>query len=229
MLIIDKLGRKGDCAQYLHGIFFAALFAPKTAPDLKQLFMTDACHVHFGKYTLFSCYGVTANGNMSSVGFTIVFGNENGTTWKEFWEFVKGVHPLLNLPYVTIVTDQNKQGQKFAIKDVMDQSGHCHCLQHWRGNITKMCGSKSGSCIYSVLWVYNLLEGCQMVQATKREKNSSMEIMHIKDAQYLNHLEDAEQYPAVRSKKGPGIYMYHKSTSTAVESMNSANCKMCSK
>jgi hypothetical protein len=92
-LIINKLGRKGDCAQYLHGIYFTPLSVPKTVPELKQLFMADACHVDFGKYTLFSCYGITANGNMSPVGFGIVFRNENGTTWNKFWTFVKDIHP----------------------------------------------------------------------------------------------------------------------------------------
>ena len=56
-----------------------------------------------------------------------------------------------------------------------------------------------------------------------------MEMMHVKGAQYLNSLEDAEQYPVVRCAQGPGIYMYHKSTSSVVESMNAANCKMHSK
>jgi hypothetical protein len=79
-LIIDKLGRKGDCVQYLHGIFFTPSFAPTTVPELKRLFMADACHLNFGKHTLFSCYGITANCNMSPVGFAIVFGNKNGTT-----------------------------------------------------------------------------------------------------------------------------------------------------
>ena len=50
--------------------------------------------------------------------------------------------------------------------------------------------------------------------------------MHAKDAQYLNNLEDAEQYPAARCAQGHGIYMYHRSTSAAVESMNAANHKM---
>ena len=50
-MIIEKLGRKGDCAQYLHGIYFTPSFAPKTVPELKRLFMADACHVDFGKYT----------------------------------------------------------------------------------------------------------------------------------------------------------------------------------
>ena len=72
-MIIDKLGRKGDSVEYLHGIFFTPSFAPATVPELKRLFMGDACHLNFGKYTLFSCYGVTANCNMSPVAFVIVF------------------------------------------------------------------------------------------------------------------------------------------------------------
>jgi len=116
--------------------------------------MADACHLNFGKYTLFSCYGITANCHVSPVGFAIVFGNENGTTWKEFWKFVKEVDPTMNLPNVTIVTDQDK-GQKSATSEVMDQAGHFHCAHHRRGNIIEMCGVASGNHIYSALWVYN--------------------------------------------------------------------------
>ena len=72
---------------------------------------------------MFSCYGITANGNISPVGFAIVFGNENSTTWNKFWNFVKDIHPLLNLPDVPIVTDQDK-GQKSAITTIMDGTGH---------------------------------------------------------------------------------------------------------
>jgi hypothetical protein len=49
-LITEKLGRKGDRAQYLHEIYFTPSFAPKTVPELKRLFMADACHVNFGNY-----------------------------------------------------------------------------------------------------------------------------------------------------------------------------------
>jgi hypothetical protein len=162
-------------------------------PELKQLFMADICHLNFGKFTLFSCYGVTAMGNMSHVEFAIVFENEKGMTWKEFWQFVKGVHPLLNLPNVTIVTDPDK-GQKSAIREVMEQTGHFHCVHQCRGNIIKMCGLRSGNCIYSLLWVYNRLVGCQTVEQIKREKTTSVEIMHIKDARYLNNLDNEEPY-----------------------------------
>ena len=155
-MIINLLGRKGDCAQYLHGIYFIQLLAPNTAPKMKQLFMADVCHVDFGKNTLFSCYGITVNGNMSPVGFAIVCGNENGTTWNEFWTFVKEIRPCLNLPDVTIVTDQDK-GQKSVITSIMDKTGHFHGAHHWRGNKIKMCGSNSGNHVYSALWVYNCL------------------------------------------------------------------------
>ncbi len=170
-LIIEKLGRKGDCAHYLHGIYFTPLFAQQTVPELKRLLMADACHVDFGKHTLFSCYGITANGNMSPVGFAIVFGNENGSTWNKFWNFVKDIHPLLNLPVVTIVTDQDK-GQKSAITTIMNKTGHFHCAHHRRGNIIKMCGSKSGTPLYSALWVHNPLVGCRTVEHIEREKIS---------------------------------------------------------
>ena len=53
-----------------------------------------------------------------------------------------------------------------------------------------------------------------------------MTMMHTKDAQYLNNLEDAEQYPAARCAQGHEIYMYHQSTSAVVESMNAANREM---
>ena len=92
-----------------------------------------------------------------------------------------------------------------------------------------MCGSKSGTRVYSVLWVYNCLVGCRTVEHIEREKDKYMPMMHAKDAQYLNNLEDADQYPASRCAQGHKIYMYHRITSAAVELMNAANREMRSK
>jgi hypothetical protein len=89
---------------------------------------------------------------MSPVAFAIVFGNNIGTTWKEFWKFVKEVHPTMNLPDVTIVTDQDK-GQKSAISEGMDQAGHFHCAHHRRGDIIKILFSPVGLQLFS--WVSN--------------------------------------------------------------------------
>jgi len=58
---------------FLHGIFFAPSFSQATVPELQHLVMADACHLNFGKFTMYSCYGITANANMFPVGFAIVF------------------------------------------------------------------------------------------------------------------------------------------------------------
>jgi hypothetical protein len=94
--------------KFLNGIFLAPLFAKTTVPLLQKVFMTDTCHLHFGKYTLFCCYRVTANSNMSLVGFAVMFGNENTESWRMFWRFVMEVHPAINSTDVTIITDQDK-------------------------------------------------------------------------------------------------------------------------
>jgi hypothetical protein len=138
-LLVNQLGSKNDGLTFLNGMFFVPLFAKTRVPFLKDMFMADACHLQFGKYTLFSCYGITANANMSSVAFAILFGNENGTTWKQFWEFCVDIHPTMNQAQVTIVTDQDK-GQMTAIARHMKLAGHFHCSWHQRQNIIKKCG-----------------------------------------------------------------------------------------
>ncbi len=84
-ILVKQLGWKFDNVSFLDGILFAPLFAQRTVPHLQKTYMADACHLNFGKYTLFSCYGVTANSNMSPVGFAIKFGNENTSNWTKFW------------------------------------------------------------------------------------------------------------------------------------------------
>ena len=105
-LMVSQLGSKTECLQFVHGIFFAPSFATATVPHLQRVFMADACHLNFGKHTLFSCYGRTANANMLGVGFAIVFGNKNGASWKLFWEFLLETHPSMNASDITMITDQ---------------------------------------------------------------------------------------------------------------------------
>jgi len=122
-LLVSQLGSKKQGLRFVHGTFFAPSFSTRTVPELQGLFMADACHLNFEKYTLFSCYGVTANANMFPVAFGIVFGNENGDSLGEFWVYVKKLHPLLDIGDVTIITDQDK-GQMNAIADWFLQAGH---------------------------------------------------------------------------------------------------------
>ena len=67
-LLFNQLRFKTQAMRFLHGMFFMPSFLQKTVPELQTLFTADACHLNFGKYTMFVCYGVTANANMSPVG-----------------------------------------------------------------------------------------------------------------------------------------------------------------
>jgi hypothetical protein len=149
-LLLEQLGPKGVNVSFLDGIFFMPLFSQGTVPQLQRLMMADVCHLNFGKYTLYSCYGITANANMLPVGFAIIFGNENLLSWKAFCKFVVELYPSVNERDVTIVTDQDK-GLEKAIAEEVNQVVNFHCSFHRSQNIIKMCGAKSGTRVYSAL------------------------------------------------------------------------------
>jgi hypothetical protein len=130
-LLVNQLGYKTTIGHFLHGLFFAPSFSKATVPELQTVFMADACHLNFGKYTMFSCYGVTANTNMSPVGFAIIFGNENASSWKDFWHFFLRTHLSINRGDVTINSDQDK-GIKSAIEEELQLVGHLFCSWHRR-------------------------------------------------------------------------------------------------
>jgi hypothetical protein len=62
-LLVNQLGFKTQDSRFFHSVFFTPSFTKTTVPKLQTLFTADACHLNFGKYTLFACYGVTANAN----------------------------------------------------------------------------------------------------------------------------------------------------------------------
>jgi hypothetical protein len=82
------------------------------------VYQADAAHTNFGKYTLYSCYGITANCNALPVALGIVFGNEDREGWGLFWKFAKSHHPMIDQRTVTIITDQQK-GSIEAMKEVL--------------------------------------------------------------------------------------------------------------
>jgi hypothetical protein len=207
--------------KFLDGIFFAPSFSTSTVPYLQRVFMADACHLHFGKYNLFGCYGVTANSNMSPVGFAILFGNENGESWRAFWKFIRSLHPEMNADDVTLITDQDK-GQMGALAQEMPNVVQFHCSWHRRQNIMKRCGGGGGKMPYSAMWMYNKLVGARSVQLLDHYKMEHFPKMDNFDLTYLNSIPDTSQYPASRCAMGENIYMYRRSASSGAESMNAA-------
>jgi hypothetical protein len=140
--------------KFFSGILSSILGAQKAVPFLQQVFQADACHMSFGKYTLHSFYGTTANSNTYPVAFGILFRNEDKEGLMDFWDFAKLVHRSIDDTRVTIITDQAK-GLRQSIAEVIPSTGHFHCSYHRRQNILKFV--RGGTQKYSCLWLYNKL------------------------------------------------------------------------
>ena len=94
--------------KFLTGILVAPSMSKHLVHHIQEVIHSDGAHTSFGKYTLFSAYASTANGNMINLAYGILFGNEDLRNWNHFWEFVVNVHPSINRPQATILTDQDK-------------------------------------------------------------------------------------------------------------------------
>ena len=119
----------GPQSTFLTGILFATSSSKCLVLLLQHLVQADDAHSSLGKYKLFSAYATTANGNMSPLAFGLLFGNEDTNNWSKFWSFVKKVHPCIDSPKVTILTDQDKDSI-YAIGKEVKQAAQFHCSFH---------------------------------------------------------------------------------------------------
>jgi hypothetical protein len=104
----ESLGLEdGPTHRFLLGICFATSTSTTIVPNLQKTVQADAAHMSIGKYTLFSAYGTTANGNMSPIAFAILFGNEDMTNWKIFWKFVLKVQVCCYIFIMRVFIDTN--------------------------------------------------------------------------------------------------------------------------
>ena len=218
--IDEHLGTVQENLRFVEGILFAPSTSRRTVPLLQSVYQADAVHLNWGKYTLYSSYGTTSKGQCSPVAFGIIFGNEDEDSWCRFWEFASGVHPSLNSPSNTIITDQDK-GSKAAIKRIMPLVVNFCCSYHRRQNILKHC--KGGTQVYKALWMFNQLVSTSTMEVLNNKRDRGYTHMAAVDKQYLDSVPDVEQYPAARCAMGADVQMYGRSASSGVEAMNAVN------
>jgi hypothetical protein len=133
----------GPPMRFLTGIFIATSTSKSQVPFLQDVVQADAAHMTLVKYTLFSAYANTANGAMAPLEFGMLFGNKDKENWKKFWCFVKSVHPIVNQPSKTVITDQDK-GLLGSLWEIFPEAGLFHCSFHRRQNI--MLSQTASSC-----------------------------------------------------------------------------------
>ena len=213
--------KDGPPVSFLTGILFATSCSKHMVPLLEDVIQADGAHTSYGKYTLFTAYATSANGNMVLVAGAILFGNEDKANWFTFWTFLKKNHPSLSCRKKTILTDQDK-GSIAAVSSIMN-AWQFHCVFHRRQNIVKERGGGKGTTPLSALWVFNLIFAADTVEAIAALKARYFDSMDRGDVAYLNRLEDERQYPAARCAMGDDICMNSHRASQGVEAMNFSN------
>jgi hypothetical protein len=125
----------GPQFMFLTGIFISPSTSKEQFPFLQEVLQADIAHMSFGKYTQYSVYGTNANGTMSALGFTLLFGNKDKQSWMRVWNFIKKTYPTINKSKYTIITNQNK-GSLLAMEEIVPLAGRFLCSFHCRQNIT---------------------------------------------------------------------------------------------
>ena len=227
--MLNDVGLGQNCVEggeetFVTGLFLSTAAAKNSVPLLQTVYQADAAHMNFGKYTLYSCYGITANCNALPVAFGIVFGNEDREGWGLFWKFAKTLHPTIDQRTVTIITDQQK-GSIEAMKEVVPLAVNFFCSYHRKKNIA--IHVKGGKGEFSCHWYYELLVGQSSMGALELKKAECECNMQANALKYLANVNEYQQYPAARVEygrtRGVDVYMYTRSSSSTAEAMNAAN------
>jgi hypothetical protein len=71
----------GPQFKFLMGIFISPSTSKEQFPFLQEVLQANTAHMSFWKYTLYSVYGTNANGTMSALGFSLLFGTEDKKSW----------------------------------------------------------------------------------------------------------------------------------------------------
>ena len=206
--------------KFCSGIYVSPHFVKEALQFLHLTYQADACHLGFGKYTMMTVYGSSANNNTFPIAFGIVFGNETKEAWMDFWKFVKNCHPIINIPQITFITDQAK-GLIESITSVLPNVGQLLCSYHRIQNIHKVV--KGGSGRYSCAGVYNrCMQATNMAQLEQIRIDDSR-FMSTNALKYLFSIPDKMQFPCARVGDNTDVYLYNRKSSSAAEGMNRVN------
>ena len=138
---------------------------------------------------------------------------------------LKQIHPTIDRPEVTIVSDQDK-GSRVAVRDVIPNAHHFHCSWHRCQNITKAFGNKDGKVEGTANWMFNILSNCKTCREIDMQSEQHLPSLYADERRFLLKLPDNAQYPAACCAMGPNVYMYGRTASSGVESMNRANMEV---
>lgn len=145
--------------------------------------------------------------------------DESGSTWKNFFEFVKRTYPTIDHEGRTVIMDGDK-GEISAFDNVFARMRKFMCARHRGQNVNKYFGQYAEG----LYW--------QAVRATTRESLDNILDTFRKDfserpeaIRYLFSVQEEEQflYAAVNRDPQTRVFLFNRCTSQLVESLNNAS------
>jgi len=183
--------------------------------DLLQLINMDGCHcTHLlDAYTMLLVVGLDSNMETVPLYYIYVCGNESTDTWMRAQQAVKERFPDLETMRTTFTTDQEK-GLQNAIDEVWGENNvHFVCGYHRKKNLARH-GKKT------VKVFHNLSNAPTVAKMNAIVSSASYRAITDNGRGALESVPNHRQYLAAAAQRG--ALTYGKSTSQAVESVNSA-------
>lgn len=204
-------------AQYVNYLAFSFKFVMNQCPLLLHFVSVDAC---FGKtyldaFQVFSACGLTANGNVVTLGYVLICGNESEDTWTRAWMFFKKQNPSLG-KLTTVISDGDKGifNGLHNVFPVNDCPQTFRCSKHRAENIRL----KHGAAAKAMYW--KCVKASTVERIARIRQSAEWRALKPTAQAALNDVGDTNQFPA--AAVAHGAVLYGRSTNQLSEVDNSA-------
>lgn len=191
-------------AKYVNYLAFAFGFVRAQFVMLLKYISADACFgkLHLDSFQVFGVCGVTANGNVVSLGTVLISGNESEETWTRAWRFFRRIFPSLNL-LNTAVSDGEKglsKGLQNAFPDATTRPYEFRCSKHRSENL-KLRTSKP-----AVTQFWRCVRAKTLAQIESVKSSPAYQAVSEAARVHLSSVPDKRQYPAAAVANGEVLY-----------------------
>lgn len=189
--------------KYVNYLAFAFSFVRGQFVMLLKYISADACFgkLHLDSFQIFGVCGVTANGNVVSLGYVLISGNESEETWTRAWRFYRSKFPSMNAT-ITAVSDGDKgipKGLHNAFPED-DRPFEFRCSRHRSENLRL----RNGRAAQTEFW--RCVHAKTLVKLSSIRSSSTFQEMSETARVALNSLPDERQFPAAAAACGASLY-----------------------
>ena len=189
--------------KYVNYLAFAFSFVKGQFVMLLRTISADACFgkLHLDSFQIFGVCGVTANGNVVSLGYVLISGNESEETWTRARRFYRNKFPSMNAT-ITAVSDGD-EGLPKGLHNAFpsdDRPFEFRCSKHRSENLRL----RNGRAAQAEFW--RCVRAKTLSKLTSIRGSSTYRQLSETARVALNSLPDERQFPAAAVAGGACLY-----------------------